>query len=143
MSQGEGQKAMHNTSIRFDCREGLAVVEHIILSPKIAIRRTVAVVLNVAFTHISFFQRAVQFVRFASRIRTNCGGDGKMIDQKPEGANADGLIKKEEVITIDIPGGVEDIGHMADSMAKTLEGEGDKELALGSGIGGGLGGTSG
>ncbi|MDB4533751.1 molecular chaperone DnaJ [Vicingaceae bacterium] len=37
-----------------------------------------------------------------------CGGDGKMIDQKPEGANADGLIKKEEVITIDIPGGVED-----------------------------------
>ena len=37
-----------------------------------------------------------------------CGGDGKMIDKKPEGANADGLIKNEEVITIDIPGGVED-----------------------------------
>lgn len=37
-----------------------------------------------------------------------CGGDGKMIDQKPAGANADGLIKKEEIITIDIPGGVED-----------------------------------
>ena len=37
-----------------------------------------------------------------------CGGDGKMIDQKPDGANADGLIKKEEVITIDIPAGVED-----------------------------------
>ena len=37
-----------------------------------------------------------------------CGGDGKMIDKKPEGANDDGLIKKEEVITIDIPGGVED-----------------------------------
>lgn len=37
-----------------------------------------------------------------------CGGDGKMIDKKPEGANAEGLIKKEEVITIDIPAGVED-----------------------------------
>ena len=37
-----------------------------------------------------------------------CGGDGKMIDKKPEGANADGLIKKEELITIDIPAGVED-----------------------------------
>lgn len=37
-----------------------------------------------------------------------CGGDGKMIDKKPAGANSDGLIKKEEVITIDIPGGVED-----------------------------------
>jgi molecular chaperone DnaJ len=37
-----------------------------------------------------------------------CGGDGKIIDKKPDGANADGLIKKEEVITIDIPAGVED-----------------------------------
>lgn len=37
-----------------------------------------------------------------------CGGDGKLIDKKPDGANADGLIKKEEVITIDIPAGVED-----------------------------------
>lgn len=37
-----------------------------------------------------------------------CGGDGKIIDKKPEGANADGLIKKEEVLTIDIPAGVED-----------------------------------
>jgi molecular chaperone DnaJ len=37
-----------------------------------------------------------------------CGGDGKMIDKKPSGADADGLIRKEEVITIDIPGGVED-----------------------------------
>ena len=37
-----------------------------------------------------------------------CGGDGKVIDKKPDGANADGLIKKEEVITIDIPAGVED-----------------------------------
>ncbi len=38
----------------------------------------------------------------------SCGGDGKMIDKKPDGANAEGLIKKEEVITIDIPAGVED-----------------------------------
>jgi molecular chaperone DnaJ len=37
-----------------------------------------------------------------------CGGDGKLIDKKPAGANSDGLIKKEEIITIDIPSGVED-----------------------------------
>jgi len=37
-----------------------------------------------------------------------CGGDGKLIDKKPAGANADGLIKKEEIISIDIPAGVED-----------------------------------
>lgn len=39
---------------------------------------------------------------------TTCGGDGKIVDKKPADANSDGLIKKEEVITIDIPGGVED-----------------------------------
>ncbi|MCO6500696.1 MAG: molecular chaperone DnaJ [Vicingus serpentipes] len=38
----------------------------------------------------------------------SCGGDGKTIDKKPAGADADGLIKKEELITIDIPAGVED-----------------------------------
>jgi len=38
----------------------------------------------------------------------SCGGDGKIIDKKPAGADADGLIKKEELITIDIPTGVED-----------------------------------
>lgn len=38
----------------------------------------------------------------------SCGGDGKMIDKKPAGANDDGLVRKEEMITIDIPAGVED-----------------------------------
>jgi molecular chaperone DnaJ len=38
----------------------------------------------------------------------HCGGDGKTIEKKPAGANEDGLIRKEELITIDIPAGVED-----------------------------------
>ena len=37
-----------------------------------------------------------------------CGGDGKTIDKKPANADHDGLIRKEELITIDIPAGVED-----------------------------------
>ncbi len=37
-----------------------------------------------------------------------CGGDGKIIDKKPANADQDGLIRKEELITIDIPAGVED-----------------------------------
>ncbi|HIP32809.1 MAG TPA: molecular chaperone DnaJ [Crocinitomicaceae bacterium] len=37
-----------------------------------------------------------------------CQGAGKMIDKKPSGADAHGLIRKEEVIEIDIPAGVED-----------------------------------
>lgn len=37
-----------------------------------------------------------------------CQGGGKTIDKKPSGANAQGLERKEEVIEIDIPAGVED-----------------------------------
>ncbi len=37
-----------------------------------------------------------------------CQGAGKMIDKKPADADAQGLIRKEEIIEIDIPGGVED-----------------------------------
>jgi molecular chaperone DnaJ len=37
-----------------------------------------------------------------------CGGAGQIIDKRPPGVNEDGLMRKEEVITIDIPAGVED-----------------------------------
>ena len=37
-----------------------------------------------------------------------CQGAGKMLDKKPSGVNNEGLIRKEEVIEIDIPAGVED-----------------------------------
>lgn len=37
-----------------------------------------------------------------------CHGAGKMIDKKPSEADAQGLVRKEEVIEIDIPAGVED-----------------------------------
>lgn len=38
----------------------------------------------------------------------NCQGTGKIINHRPSGANAQGLERKEEVIEIDIPAGVED-----------------------------------
>jgi molecular chaperone DnaJ len=37
-----------------------------------------------------------------------CQGAGKSIDKKPAGADANGLIRKEEVIEIEIPAGVEE-----------------------------------
>jgi molecular chaperone DnaJ len=37
-----------------------------------------------------------------------CSGTGKIIDQRPSDADAQGLKRKEEVIEIDIPAGVED-----------------------------------
>ncbi|PKR81315.1 molecular chaperone DnaJ [Brumimicrobium salinarum] len=38
----------------------------------------------------------------------NCQGTGKIIDKKPSGADNQGLERKEEVIELDIPAGVED-----------------------------------
>ena len=37
-----------------------------------------------------------------------CQGAGKMIDKKPSDADAHGLIRKEEIIEVDLPAGVED-----------------------------------
>jgi molecular chaperone DnaJ len=37
-----------------------------------------------------------------------CHGDGQMVDQKAPGSDANGQIRKEEVIEVDIPAGVED-----------------------------------
>ena len=38
----------------------------------------------------------------------SCGGTGQILTERPAGANAEGLIRKEEVIELDIPAGVED-----------------------------------
>lgn len=37
-----------------------------------------------------------------------CNGSGKIIDQRPHGVDSSGLLQKEEVLDIKIPGGVED-----------------------------------
>lgn len=37
-----------------------------------------------------------------------CNGDGKIIDKRPKGADANGQIRREEVVEIDIPAGVEE-----------------------------------
>ena len=39
---------------------------------------------------------------------TTCGGSGQMIDKKPEGSDAHGLVMQEETVSIKIPAGVED-----------------------------------
>ena len=39
---------------------------------------------------------------------TDCGGSGQILDKKPDGADAQGLITKEETVSIKIPAGVED-----------------------------------
>tara|TARA_R110002049_G_scaffold274753_2_gene452746 strand:+ start:2106 stop:3221 length:1116 start_codon:yes stop_codon:yes gene_type:complete len=61
---------------------------------------------------------------------STCGGAGQMIDKKPAGADAQGLIAKEETVSIKIPGGVED------GMQLKVQGKGNS--APGNGVAGDL-----
>ena len=61
---------------------------------------------------------------------TTCGGSGQMIDKKPDGADAQGLVMKEETVSIKIPAGVED------GMQLKVSGKGND--APGNGIAGDL-----
>src|SRR5690606_6546189 len=49
-----------------------------------------------------------------------CGGSGQIVDKKPSDADARGLIVKEEVISINIPGGV------AEGMQLSMSGKGNE-----------------
>lgn len=49
-----------------------------------------------------------------------CGGNGQIVDKKPSEADSRGLIIKEEVIAINIPGGV------ADGMQLSMSGKGNE-----------------
>ena len=43
-----------------------------------------------------------------SQVCPACQGIGKIIDKKPSGTNPNGMLQKEEVVSINIPAGVED-----------------------------------
>jgi molecular chaperone DnaJ len=49
-----------------------------------------------------------------------CGGSGQIVDKKPPAADAQGLVVKEEIIPINIPGGV------GDGMQLSLSGKGNE-----------------
>jgi len=59
-----------------------------------------------------------------------CGGTGKMIDKRPAGADAQGLIAEEETVSIKIPAGV------VDGMQLKVTGKGNE--APGNGVSGDL-----
>ncbi|WP_298328325.1 molecular chaperone DnaJ [uncultured Dokdonia sp.] len=61
---------------------------------------------------------------------TTCGGAGQMIDKRPDGADAQGLIVDEETVSIKIPAGV------VDGMQLKVTGKGNE--APGNGIAGDL-----
>ena len=49
----------------------------------------------------------------------SCNGSGKIIDKRPSGVDSSGLLQKEEIIDIRIPGGV------ADGMQLSMSGKGN------------------
>ena len=61
---------------------------------------------------------------------TQCGGSGQVIDNKPAGADAQGMIQKEETVSIKIPAGV------VEGMQLKVSGKGNE--APGNGISGDL-----
>jgi molecular chaperone DnaJ len=61
---------------------------------------------------------------------TQCGGSGQVIDKKPAGADAQGMIQKEETVSIKIPAGV------VEGMQLKVSGKGNE--APGNGIAGDL-----
>lgn len=56
----------------------------------------------------------------SASVCPSCGGSGQVIDKKPAEADARGLYLKEEVISINIPGGV------ADGMQLSMSGKGNE-----------------
>ena len=44
---------------------------------------------------------------------TSCHGQGKLIDKRPKGTDTNGMLKQEEVVSINIPAGVEEGMHLS------------------------------
>ena len=94
---------------------------------KLKIKRSVAAE-GLTFKTCPVCKGAGQVTRVANTIlgqmRTastcnNCSGSGKIVDKKPAGVGADGLERKEEVVSVKIPAGV------ADGMQLRVSGKGN------------------
>jgi molecular chaperone DnaJ len=55
---------------------------------------------------------------------TSCGGTGRTLLNKPSGADANGMIKKEETVPVKIPSGVEE------GMQLKVSGKGNEHLQM-------------
>ena len=94
---------------------------------KLKIKRSVAAA-GLTFKTCPVCKGSGQVTRIANTIlgqmRTastcnNCSGSGKTVDKKPAGVGADGLERKEEVVSVKIPAGV------ADGMQLRVSGKGN------------------
>ena len=61
---------------------------------------------------VSTVQNTILGQMRSSSICPHCEGSGKRIGNKPHGSGPDGMIKKEEMIVVKVPAGVEDGNYM-------------------------------
>lgn len=122
-----GRRVRKGTNLRVKLKVNLKEVAHGV-EKKIKVKRHV-VAEGVSFKTCSTCQGAGQVKKVVNTMLgqmvsastcPNCHGTGQIIDKKPDHADPRGLVLKEEVIPINIPGGV------ADGMQLSLSGKGNE-----------------
>lgn len=114
-TRGRGQRVRRGTNLRIRVKLTLEEMAKGV-EKKIKVNKMVNAP-GVTFKTCSTCHGSGQITRIANTILgqmqtsspcPHCGGDGKIIDKKPAGADNQGLMPKEEIVTIQIPAGVED-----------------------------------
>lgn len=124
---GGGRRTKKGTNLRVKLKLNLAEVANGV-EKKIKVKRHV-VAPGVTFKNCSTCQGTGQIKKVVNTMLGQmvsasnchvCGGSGQIVDKKPADADARGLIIKEEVISINIPGGV------AEGMQLSMSGKGNE-----------------
>lgn len=124
---GGGRRTKKGTNLRVKLKLNLQEIANGV-EKKIKVKRHV-VAPGVSFKSCSSCQGSGQVKKVVNTMLGQmvsastcgvCGGSGQIVDQKPAEADARGLIIKEEIITINIPGGV------AEGMQLSMSGKGNE-----------------
>ncbi len=134
---GGGQRRVKGSNLRIKVKLTLEEIANGV-EKKVKVRRKVQAE-GVTYKNCSTCNGSGQVTKIANtilgRMQTSatcgtCGGSGQIIDKRPSNADAQGLIAKEETVSIKIPGGVED------GMQLKVSGKGNS--APGNGVAGDL-----
>lgn len=124
---GGGRRTKKGTNLRVKLKLSLAEVANGV-EKKIKVKRHL-VAEGVTFKSCSTCQGSGQIKKVVNTMLGQmvsastcgvCAGSGQIVDKKPAEADAKGLVTKEEVISINIPGGV------ADGMQLSMSGKGNE-----------------
>lgn len=124
---GGGRRTKKGTNLRVKLKLNLAEIANGV-EKKIKVKRHV-VAQGVTFKSCSTCQGSGQIKKVVNTMLGQmvsastcgvCGGSGQIVDKKPADADSRGLIIKEEVISINIPGGV------AEGMQLSMSGKGNE-----------------